>query len=92
MKPERKINMSYRTLIKNKQRRTLSKTWRTLLIAHEIEKNTYHHTGNLRKAREFAFAAAMYEPDETVQTSTAEPTVIFSRDRLIDKSPGYVFL
>jgi hypothetical protein len=68
--------MSFQTIIKTKQNRLLSKTWRTTLEAREIERNNFHATGNLHQARIFAYAAKAYRPTMVPET---EPTVIFSR-------------
>lgn len=70
--------MSFQTLIKKKQNRLLSKTWRTMLTAREIERNNYHVTGDLRKAREFAFAAANYKIEPRAIEAIAEPVTIYS--------------
>jgi hypothetical protein len=73
--------MSFRTIIKNKQNRMLSKTWRSELSKREIERNNYHMNGDLRKAREFAYAISTFkmQPTSSDMTTIGEPTVIFSR-------------
>lgn len=70
--------MSFNTLLKNKQRRLLSKTWRDMLTAREIEKNNYHVTGNIKKAHEFAYTAVNYKPPVIVEEAPLEPIVIYS--------------
>lgn len=75
--------MSLQTLLKNKQNRLLSKTWRTVLTAREIEKNNYHVTGDLQKARNFAFTAAMYKLEPCPEPETPiDPVVIYSRQQI----------
>lgn len=69
--------MSLKTFIKNKQNRLLSKTWRTMLTAREIEKNNYHVTGDLHKAREFAYKAVQYEPKVIDEIKPVEQVVIY---------------
>lgn len=66
--------MSFKTIIKKKQNRLLSKTWRTTLVEREIERNNFHATGNVHEARNFAHKVSEYKlPTFTVN----EPTVIF---------------
>jgi hypothetical protein len=78
---ERGFKMSFKTVLKTKQNRLLSKTWRITLVAKEIQKNNYHVTGNLQQARDFAYKAARYEiPQSILDEFTNEPIVIFSND------------
>jgi hypothetical protein len=73
--------MSVQALIKNKQNRLLSKTWRTALTSREVERNNYHVTGDLKRAREFARDAAKYKVlPLTMPIEISEPVVIYSRE------------
>jgi hypothetical protein len=76
MSTERKNTMSIQTIMKKKQNRLLSKTWRTALEEREIERNNFHVTGSVRAARYFAHAAKTYQPPMVVQE--VEPTIIYS--------------
>lgn len=70
--------MSVYSLFKKKQNRMLSKTWRTMLTAKEIEKNNYTVTGDLKKARAFAFLAAKYKAQPIEAIPESNPVVIYS--------------
>lgn len=70
--------MRIKILHKPKQNRLLSKTWRTTVVAREIEKNNFHITGDVHKAHEFAFMAAKYELPPVIQETRMEPIVIYS--------------
>lgn len=70
--------MSIKKLYKPKQNRLLSKTWRTVVLAREIEKNNFHVTGDVHKAHEFAYMAANFELPPVRQEPRMEPIVIYS--------------
>lgn len=72
--------MSY-TYVKSSQNNYLSQTWKQALQKREMEKNNYHMTGNLKKAKAFVKMVG----DFTFQTDFAKfgEQIIFSSDSLV---------
>ena len=68
--------MNFATIMKKKHSRLLSKTWRTTLVEREIERNNFHVTGNVVKAREFSHAVTDFKFPRIFEQ---EPKVVFSR-------------
>jgi hypothetical protein len=84
------IKMFY-TNTKNYQTKHLAKTWQNALQKREIEKNNYHVTGDIKKAKAFVRMVENFTFKTDDFTQLVEKT-IFSNDLLtIPISPLYLF-
>jgi hypothetical protein len=70
-----------------------AKTWMKALETREVQKNSFHQSGDLKQAREFAEAVVQtaIQPQiqaEIVEEKQIEPTVIFTQDMLQGLKPA----